>query len=163
MLGIFENFNYNKYEDPYVSLSYICFSVPKFSFESLVKGPLYQYTPLTRPVVKEKTTKSSNISDGEYSSDNEPPGIGGESDSDSDEDFSKPKAKQSRQGLWARRDALVPDDGGGDTFKKMAAAYQMQRDAQGLNKKRRNNIWGSFIQEETLNAEMTGMTYRVQK
>jgi len=120
------------------------------------EGPLYQYTPLTRPVVKEKTTKSSNISDGEYSSDNEPPGIGGESDSDSDEDFSKPKAKQSRQGLWARRDALVPDDGGGDTFKKMAAAYQMQRDAQGLNKKRRNNIWGSFIQEETLNAEMTG-------
>merc|ERR1712098_836891 len=110
------------------------------------EGPLYQYTPLTRPVVKEKTTKSSNISDGEYSS-----------DSDSDEDFSKPKAKQSRQGLWARRDALVPDDGGGDTFKKMAAAFQMQRDAQGLNKKkRRNNVWGNFIQEETLNTEMTG-------
>merc|ERR1712029_578411 len=43
------------------------------------------------------------------------------------------------------------------TFKKMAAAFQMQRDAQGLNKKkRRNNVWGSFIQEETLNTEMTG-------
>merc|ERR1719391_1855709 len=39
----------------------------------------------------------------------------------------------------------------------MAAAFQMQRDAQGLNKKKkRNNVWGNFIQEETLNTEMTG-------
>jgi len=131
----------------------------EISDDSNEEGPLYQYTPLARPVDvnREKTIKSSNVSDGEYSSDNEPPGVGVDSDSDSDEDFSKPKAKQSRQGLWARRDALVPDDGGGDTFKKMAAAFQMQRDVQGLNKKKkRNNVWGNFIQEETLNTEMTG-------
>ena len=40
------------------------------------------------------------------------------------------------------------DDGGGDTFKKMAQAFQEDRDTKGMNgKKKKNNIWGSFIQE----------------
>jgi len=126
------------------------------------EGPLFQYNPLQRPVdanqAKFKTSaKASYDEDDEYDSDNAPPNLDEDSESDSDSELSKPKAKQSRNGLWARRDALVVEDGGGDTFKKMAQAFQQQRDAQGLNKKKKkNNIWGSYIQEESLNAEITG-------
>ena len=122
--------------------------------------PLFQYQPLQRPTEAKKTCQQSintkDDDDDEYDSDHAPPGLDQDSDSDSDSEFKKTKPKQSRNSLWSRRDALVPDDGGGDEFKKMAQAYQAQRDAQGLNKKKkRNNIWGSFIQEESLNAEIS--------
>lgn len=126
------------------------------------EGPLFQYNPLQRPVDANQASfkssaKASYDEDDEYDSDHAPPDLDQDSESDSDSELCKPKAKQSRNGLWARRDALVVEDGGGDTFKKMAQAFQMQRDAQGLNKKKKkNNIWGSFIQEESLNAEITG-------
>ena len=49
------------------------------------------------------------------------------------------------------------DDGGGNTFKAMAKAFQEDRENKGLNKKKKkNNVWGSFIQEESLNTEMSG-------
>ena len=132
----------------------------EISDDSNEEGPLYQYTPLERPAADpaaaKHSSKTAQDEDDEYDSDHAPPDLQEDSGSDSDSEFNKPKAKQSRNGLWARRDALVVEDGGGDTFKKMAQAFQMQRDAQGLNKrKKRNNVWGSFIQEESLNAEIT--------
>ena len=132
----------------------------EISDDSTDEGPLYQYTPLERPAADpaaaKHSSKTAQDDEDEYDSDHAPPDLQEDSGSDSDSEFNKPKAKQSRSGLWARRDALVVEDGGGETFKKMAQAFQMQRDAQGLNKrKKRNNVWGSFIQEESLNAEIT--------
>jgi len=118
-------------------------------------GPLFQYNPLQRPMAPKPGSFSKTALDD--SSDTESPDISHDSGSDSDSELNKPKAKQSRTGLWARRDALVVEDGGGDTFRQMAQAFQAQRDAQGLNKKKKkNNVWGSLIQEEALNDEVAG-------
>jgi len=121
------------------------------------EGSLGHYTPLERPVTA-KAVLPLNGNDGydDYDSD-DAPALPCDSDSDSDTGGSRPKAKLAKGGVWGRRDALVVDDGGGDTFKKMAQAFQEDRDTKGLNgKKKKNNIWGSFIQEESLNTEMTG-------
>ena len=131
----------------------------EISDNSTEDGPLFQYNPLQRPVAPKPGAFSSKtpVDDDEYDSDTASPDIDNDSGSDSDSELNKPKAKQSRSGLWARRDALVVEDGGGETFKQMAQVFQAQRDAKGLNKqKKKNNVWGSFIQEESLNAEMSG-------
>ena len=47
------------------------------------------------------------------------------------------------------------EDGGGETFQRMAQAFQADRDARGLNKKKKNNVWGSVVQEESI-AESIG-------
>lgn len=118
-------------------------------------GPLFQYNPLQRPMAPKPGSFSKTVLDD--SSDTASPDISHDSGSDSDSELNKPRAKQSRTGLWARRDALVVEDGGGDTFRQMAQAFQAQRDAQGLNKKKKkNNVWGSLIQEEALNDEVAG-------
>ncbi len=44
------------------------------------------------------------------------------------------------------------NDGGGSTFRQMAARFQAN-----FKKTMRNNVWGNFLQEETLNTEMTGI------
>ena len=61
----------------------------------------------------------------------------------------------SSEGVWGRRGALVVEDGGGETFQRMAQAFQADRDMRGLNKKRKNNVWGSVVQEESI-AESIG-------
>jgi len=119
--------------------------------------PLGHYTPLERPVTA-KAVLPQNANDGydDYDSD-DAPDLPCDSDSDSDNGGSRPKAKLARGGVWGRRDALVVEDGGGDTFKKMAQAFQEDRNTKGLNgKKMKNNVWGSLIQEESLNTEMSG-------
>jgi len=123
-----------------------------------IDEPLGQYRPLERPITA-KAALPHNINkvyDDDYDSD-EAPALPCDSDSDSDSGGSKPKAKHARGGVWGRRDALVVEDGGGDTFQKMAKAYQEDRNAKGLNGKRKNNIWGNFMQEESLNSEMSGV------
>jgi len=119
--------------------------------------PLGGYTLLERPVTaKAILPQNSNNDYDDYDSD-EAPALPCDSDSDSDAEGGRPKIKQARGGLWGRRDALVVDDGGGNTFKAMAQAFQEDRDKKGLNKKKKkNNVWGSFIQEESLNTEMSG-------
>jgi len=49
------------------------------------------------------------------------------------------------------RDALVPEPTGNETFKMMAAAFQADRKS-----KKKNNIWGTIIQEESLNSTLSG-------
>ena len=61
-----------------------------------------------------------------------------------------PQAPQARPGAWGRRGALVVEDGGGDTFRQMAQAFQADRDVKGLNRKKSNNVWGSVVQEESI-------------
>merc|ERR1712226_1094460 len=123
-----------------------------------IDEPLGQYRPLERPITAKAVLpeNGSNAYDDNYDSD-EAPVLPCDSDSDSDSGGSKPKAKQARGGVWARRDALVVEDGGGDTFKQMVKAYQEDRNAKGLNGKRKNNVWGNFMQEESLNSEMSGV------
>jgi len=117
--------------------------------------PLGHYTPLERPVTAKAVLPPCDKNGyDDYDSD-DAPALPCESDSDSDSGCSKPKAK-SKGGMWGRRDALALGDGGGDKFKEMARAFQEERNRQGLNKKRKNNIWGSLIQEENLNSEMSG-------
>ena len=54
---------------------------------------------------------------------------------------------------------MVVEDGGGDTFKKMAQAFQDDRDLKGLNaKKKKNNVWGSFSLRD-LNSDRESETY----
>merc|ERR1719244_106406 len=140
----------------------------EISDASIEDEPLGQYTPLERPITLNKKPTSGVQSTEDYDSDDDnqpsflPPGLKG-SDDDSDSDEEKPRAKQARGSTsngaaWGkRRDALVPPaDGGGDTFRKMAEAFQADRDKKGLNKSKRNNVWGSIIQEESLNSEMAG-------
>merc|ERR1719500_1701064 len=91
----------------------------------------------------------------DYDSD-EGPALPCDSDSDSEAEGGRPRAKHARGGVWGRRDALVVEDGGGETFKAMAQAFQQERNIKGANGKKKNNVWGSFIQEESLNSEMTG-------
>eukprot|EP00092_Neocalanus_flemingeri_P009436 GFUD01010153.1.p1 GENE.GFUD01010153.1~~GFUD01010153.1.p1 ORF type:complete len:502 (-),score=192.13 GFUD01010153.1:548-2053(-) len=119
--------------------------------------PLGHYTPLERPVTaKAVLPQITNDDYDDYDSD-DAPALPCDSDSDSDSGGCRPKAKLARGGVWGRRDALVVEDGGGDTFKKMAQAFQEDRDTKGLNgKKKKNNVWGSLIQEESLNTEMSG-------
>jgi len=117
------------------------------------------YTPLERPVVArpgQQTAPLSDLLDSDSDSDVEAGGPllgGGDSDSDSE----RPAAKQRRAGLWGRRDALVVGEGGGETFRRMAQQFQEDREARGLNtKKKKYNVWANLIQEESLNSEMTG-------
>lgn len=90
----------------------------------------------------------------DYDSDTDPPCLP-DSGSDSEDDVPAAKARrqgapQARPGAWGRRGALVVEDGGGDTFRQMAQAFQADRDVKGLNKKKSNNVWGSVVQEESI-------------
>jgi len=109
------------------------------------------YTPLERPVnVKAVLPKTRNyvIEEG--------PDFPHDSGSDSDAG-GRPKAKHAKGGLRGKMDTPVADDGGGTTFSVMANAYQEERNTNALNRKQKtNNVWGSFIQEENLNSELTG-------
>ena len=118
------------------------------------ESPLFQYNPLQRPAAAEKSSYQAPAECETESDDS--PGLAEDSATDSDEESGqRPKAKSARAGYWARRDALVPEDGGGDTFKRMAQAFQERRQA-GSGARKRNNVWGNFIQEESLNAEISG-------
>jgi len=116
--------------------------------------PLGQYTPLERPALVKNSTQAVTDGFDDYSSEDEP-SLPCNFDSDSDEESSK--AKKKKGGPWGRRDALICNDGGGEEFKKMAKAFQEERNKNGKNNfKKKNNIWGSIIQEENLNTELTG-------
>ena len=53
---------------------------------------------------------------------------------------------------------FIPDDGGGEVFQRMAAEFQKDRELRGLpTRKRKNNVWGSLLQEESLTQELTGI------
>jgi len=107
------------------------------------------YTLIERPVVEKKFENRKDLID---DSDNDDvPGICAD-DSDSDTDCPVSNKKRSKVGLWARRDAIVPEENGNETFKMMAAAFQAER-----SKKKKNNIWGSIIQEESLNSTLSGI------
>jgi len=119
---------------------------------------LGEYTPLQRPT-NPKPHSQPPAPTQDYDSDEDPPclpGTNSGSDSEDDEKIGRPSAKTSRpEGAWGRRGALVVEDGGGETFQKMAQAFQADRDMRGLNKKRKNNVWGSVVQEESI-AESIG-------
>ena len=72
-------------------------------------------------------------------------------DDDSDDsDLDTSMAKRMRSGpMEVTKDS---GGGGGDVFKKLAANFQAS-----IRKTQRNNVWGSFLQEDSLNSEMTGV------
>lgn len=76
------------------------------------------------------------------------------SDSDSDPDtVGQPKRKMKRP------PPLLPGgkkQDAGQEFRLMAARFQEDR-ARQRDTKKRNNVWGSILQEETLTSEMTGV------
>jgi len=112
------------------------------------------YTPLERPVdVKAVLQKTRNFVIEEGLD------LPNDSDSDSDAEGGRPKAKHAKGGLRGEVDKPVAaaDDGGGTTFRVMANAYQEERHTNVMKgKPKTNNVWGNFIQEENLNSEMTG-------
>ncbi|XP_023320111.1 phosphorylated adapter RNA export protein [Eurytemora carolleeae] len=107
------------------------------------------YTPIERPTDAKPSFKPADILD-DTDDDDEDESRAHQDDSDSDED--RPAAKRmNKTGLWGRRDALVPEPTGNETFKMMAAAFQADRKS-----KKKNNIWGTIIQEESLNSTLSG-------
>ena len=127
----------------------------EISDHSEEENPLFQYNPLQRPTTTGQRSSYKQPAE-THSESEEEPGLAEDSATDSDDEESqRPKAKASRAGYWARRDALVPEDGGGETFKRMAQAFQEDRRAQ-AGARKRNNVWGNFIQEESLTAEISG-------
>ena len=76
-------------------------------------------------------------------------GIFQESD-DSDSDFEGQAAKRKFQRAASGMD-VDKNDGGGDVFKKMAAKFQAERKAES----KRNNVWGSILQEDALTSGIT--------
>ena len=126
----------------------------EISDHSEEENPLFQYNPLQRPTTGDRSTYKQPAETPSESE--EEPGLAEDSATDSeDEGGHRPKAKAPRAGYWARRDALVPEDGGGETFRRMAQAFQEDRRAQ-AGARKRNNVWGNFIQEESLTAEISG-------
>ncbi len=137
------------------------------------------YTPLVRPDSISQRPLSSgggcasrNSFDGSSSNrfqdddDNEadhPLGLAGPSsgddDSDSDLESRRPSRKMKRMSD-PRMDTVKSSSsvGGGSMFNAMAAQWQEGRAAKGLpTRTRKNNVWGSILQEETLTSEMTGI------
>ena len=128
----------------------------EISDHSEEENPLFQYNPLQRPTTGERSSYKQTAET--QSESEEEPGRAEDSATDSDEEGGgshRPKAKASRPGCWARRGALVPEDGGGETFRRMAQAFQEDRRAK-AGARKRNNVWGNFIQEENLTAEISG-------
>jgi len=107
------------------------------------------YTPIERPTDSKPSRQTELVDDSD--DDPEPQVCQTNSDSDSDNDCSASK-RRSKVGLWARRDAIVPEAAGNETFKMMAAAFQAERKS-----KKKNNIWGSIIQEDSLNSTLSGI------
>jgi len=112
------------------------------------------YTPIERPTDLNRRPQHHQPIQDDSDSDNEGPlgHPGTASDSDSDEE--KPTAKKrTLAGPWGRRHAIVPDSGNNEAFKMAAAAFQAER----KKDKRKNNVWGSLIQEDALNADLSGI------
>ena len=80
-------------------------------------------------------------------------GIFQESDNDSDSDFEGQAAKRKYQRAASGMD-VDKNDGGGDVFKKMAAKFQAERKAES----KRNNVWGSILQEDALTSGLEKFT-----
>jgi len=111
------------------------------------------YNPIDRPTDLNQARKAPGTLDPDTDSEDERPLGLPKPDSDSDSDEDKPRTKKRNvQGLWGRRDAIVPDSGNNETFKRMAAAFQQDR-----QKKKKNNVWGSILQEDSLNSELSGI------
>lgn len=107
------------------------------------------YNPLPRPTALSNLRKSIESEENETNVDeNSVPGLFPDSDPDSDSDSELPKKKR-----FQTNSMDVKDDGGGAVFQAMAAQFQA---------KKKNNIWGNMLQEETLTHEMTGIGVRRQ-
>jgi len=122
---------------------------------------LGEYTPLARPeVARPQVQPAKQVPLPESDPESE-----ASADSESDSDSEKPVVKRrggvvDPDGAWGRHIRTpAANDGGGATFLQMAAAFQAERAAQGLPTRghRKNNVWGSLIQEESLTAELGGV------
>ena len=112
--------------------------------------PNEPYRPLQRPINvqhKYQSQKEAEVDENIGHSDEEDD-EGEDSDSDSDLNNSMAKRMKSTNGKME----VAKDTGGGDVFKKLAANFQAS-----IRKTQRNNVWGSFLQEDSLNTEMTGI------
>jgi phosphorylated adapter RNA export protein len=85
-------------------------------------------------------------------------------DSDSDMESKKPKRKMKRTMRMSEdggNKSMDTDNGGGALFQKMASRFQAERRSSrgeaSASGGKRNNVWGSILQEESLTSEMTGI------
>ena len=121
------------------------------------------YNPLPRPENlhpnrNAKTTKDDHENNSAMADDAEEEEFGqlvssSDSDSDLEGNFGpkrrfEPTSKQSSGGM-----DVDNKDGGGAIFRQLARKFQDNRKAES----KRNNVWGSILQEDTLTSEMTGI------
>lgn len=127
------------------------------------------YTPLARPELPRPTVspwgkKASRPTAKPLPLSDDSDDASAASSEDSDSEDEKPSVKKRRGGVvdpdgaWGRHARPIQADGGGQDFRKMAEAYQADRAAKGLptRDKKKNNVWGSIIQEESLTEEFGG-------
>lgn len=113
------------------------------------------YNPLQRPTkrVPRQIRQDSTSDENETNVDeNSSHSIFNDSDDDSvdsDSELVKKKAKKNVK-AGSRMDELEAPSRSNDIFRSMAAQFQS-------NIKKKNNVWGSILQEETLTADMTGI------
>ena len=106
-----------------------------------VEGP---YKPLQRPVTMEhkyKNTQEEPLEDDDFDN--------SENDDDSDDSDADDGKKIKRMKIPNQME-VVKDTGGGDVFKRLAANFQ----ASIRKNQRGNNVWGSFLQEDSLNSSI---------
>lgn len=117
------------------------------------------YNPLPRPenlnsnrIVSSSCSKE--IENSAMLDEDSLPGPIHESDDDSDSDFEgNHRAKRQFQASKSGMD-VDPNDHGA-IFKQLAAKFQAGRQSKAESK--RNNVWGSILQEDALTSEMTGI------
>ena len=121
------------------------------------------YNPLPRPENlhpnrNARTSKDDHENNSAMADDAEEEEFGqlvssSDSDSDLEGNFGpkrrfEPTSKQSSGGM-----DVDNKDGGGAIFRQLARKFQDNRKAES----KRNNVWGSILQEDTLTSEMTGI------
>ena len=113
------------------------------------------YKPLPRPI-KAENVLSKSIQDSDENEtnvdENSVPGLFNDSDEDSDDSDDESHSTKKRRFGQIPPSLETKNDGGGQTFRQMAAKFQAN-----AQKSQRNNVWGSILQEETLSSEMTGI------
>jgi len=127
------------------------------------------YTPLARPELPRPTVSpwgksASRLAAKPLPLSDDSDDASAASSDDSDSEDEKPARKRrggvvDPDGAWGRHARPIQADGGGQDFRKMAEAFQADRAARGLPTRdiKKNNVWGSLIQEESLTEELGGV------
>jgi len=119
-----------------------------------IEDPFGLYKSIERPVLPKHANTVSGSKCKDAPLDN--------SGSDSDLQEGEPKSKQARHEVTSGRFVTESmEDGGGEAFKEVTKTFHEDRNKNvKVLKSKKNNVWSSLLQEESLNSEMSGVEVR---